>query len=278
MKREQEKLLSIGTLSKQTGVHIKSLRYYDRLGILKPAYVDPNSGYRYYNFHQIAIVDAIQFCVELGIPLKNFKDYLGESSHQLYYAKLVESGTALAEEKIRTIQNRLAELKRMRSEIIHSEAVIQSNDGICCQIPEINLWLMPCSDKEQHVSAQEFQNIMQGILKHGAKDGIKAGYYLGRLLYRQGEEQKLFSYVNVELPEDCTEIFSKYSNIVHLPAGEYFCRKGLEGDILHAEILFPEQFAQNQENIVLESELMLGDYNYLNPPYELRCLLSVSDA
>ena len=46
---KKENLLSIGALSKQTGVHIKSLRYYDSLGILRPAYVDPCSGYRYYS-------------------------------------------------------------------------------------------------------------------------------------------------------------------------------------------------------------------------------------
>lgn len=46
---KKENLLSIGALSKQTGVHIKSLRYYDSLGILRPAYVDSSSGYRYYS-------------------------------------------------------------------------------------------------------------------------------------------------------------------------------------------------------------------------------------
>ena len=67
---KKENLLSIGALSKQTGVHIKSLRYYDSLDILCPAYVDPGSGYRYYSLQQIPVVDAIQLCVDLDIPLK----------------------------------------------------------------------------------------------------------------------------------------------------------------------------------------------------------------
>lgn len=61
-------LLSIGDFSKVTGVGIKALRYYDEIGILTPAFIDSNSGYRYYSFHQKAVADAIQFCVELGIP------------------------------------------------------------------------------------------------------------------------------------------------------------------------------------------------------------------
>ena len=63
---KKDNLLSIGALSKQTGVHIKSLRYYDSLGILRPAYVDPSSGYRYYNLQQIPVVGAIQLCIDLG--------------------------------------------------------------------------------------------------------------------------------------------------------------------------------------------------------------------
>lgn len=77
MYMDKKNLLSIGELSKITRVHIKSLRYYDSLGILTPAFVDPDSGYRYYSFEQKALVDAIQFCVELGIPLKQFHEFAG---------------------------------------------------------------------------------------------------------------------------------------------------------------------------------------------------------
>lgn len=44
---DKQHLLTIGNLSKQTGVHVKSLRYYEQLGILIPAYTDPDTGYRF---------------------------------------------------------------------------------------------------------------------------------------------------------------------------------------------------------------------------------------
>lgn len=40
---DKQNLLTIGNLSKQTGVHVKSLRYYEQLGILLPAYTDPDT-------------------------------------------------------------------------------------------------------------------------------------------------------------------------------------------------------------------------------------------
>ena len=40
--------LSIGAVSKRKGVSIKSLRYYDRIGVLRPAYINKDTNYRYY--------------------------------------------------------------------------------------------------------------------------------------------------------------------------------------------------------------------------------------
>ena len=96
---KKKNFLSIGELSKITGVHIKALRYYDSLGILTPAYVDPDSGYRYYSFCQKAVVDAIQFCVELDIPLKDFHNYIDETAPWIHYQDLVEHGTAIVAKK-----------------------------------------------------------------------------------------------------------------------------------------------------------------------------------
>ena len=40
----KHELLSIGEVSRMKGVSPKSLRYYEQLGILTPAHVDPQSG------------------------------------------------------------------------------------------------------------------------------------------------------------------------------------------------------------------------------------------
>ena len=64
---DKQNLLTIGNLSKQTGVHVKSLRYYEQLGILLPAYTDPDTGYRYYTLSQIPVVDAIRACMKMQL-------------------------------------------------------------------------------------------------------------------------------------------------------------------------------------------------------------------
>ena len=71
------------------GVSPKSLRYYEQLGILTPARVDPQSGYRYYAMSQMIVVDVIITCIELGIPLKSLADYR-EPDGSLDIASLLE--------------------------------------------------------------------------------------------------------------------------------------------------------------------------------------------
>jgi DNA-binding transcriptional MerR regulator len=66
---QKSDFLSIGEMSKLTGAGIQALRYYERKNILKPAYTDPDSGYRYYSYEQLYFVQKIINCVNLDIPL-----------------------------------------------------------------------------------------------------------------------------------------------------------------------------------------------------------------
>lgn len=103
------KYLSIGKVSKQKNVSIKSLRYYDRIGILKPAFVNEQTNYRYYTQEQLYLLDAITLCIKLGIPLKDLNGYVENGSINLQ--KLLYDGKILAEEKIMEIHNCLEALQ-----------------------------------------------------------------------------------------------------------------------------------------------------------------------
>ena len=261
------KLLSIGELSKQTGVHIKSLRYYDHLGILRPVYVDPDSGYRYYDLHQIPVVDAIQLCIDLDIPLKRFTDYYTESSHQLHYAKLVEHGTALAREKISSIQARLESLEQMRAEIMRGELLLQSGSAEKCWVPAMDVWLVPCLDRN---TASNVSSQFHSVIRMVDNIGLKISYGAGILLRCRKDQQECFFYIGVEIPKGVRGL---PENIFHVPEGEYLCLKQEKSNIWDAANIFPEQFALDYEKIIIESELSLMDYDYVAPPYEIRCLL-----
>ncbi len=66
--------LSIGQMSKLKDVPIKTLRFYDEIGLFKPYEVDDITGYRNYTLEQIKKLDLILYLENIGIPLKEIKE------------------------------------------------------------------------------------------------------------------------------------------------------------------------------------------------------------
>lgn len=108
-------LLSIGEASKLKNVSIKALRYYEKIGIFKPAYIDPQSGYRYYSPAQLFDLDVILTCNELDIPLKHILDY--QTKHGTDLRKLLKEGAKIAELKIQRAQQSLIQINSCLEEI-----------------------------------------------------------------------------------------------------------------------------------------------------------------
>lgn len=69
---------SIGEISDITGITIKALRHYDAIGLLKPAYINPDSKYRYYSENQIAIITLIKDLKLIGMPLQEIKALIAD--------------------------------------------------------------------------------------------------------------------------------------------------------------------------------------------------------
>ncbi|MCR9144778.1 MAG: MerR family transcriptional regulator [bacterium] len=69
-------MYSIGEFSRLTRLSIKTLRFYDRQGLLKPAVVDSDSGYRYYQPTQTLVAGKIQYYRNCDLSLKDIAELL----------------------------------------------------------------------------------------------------------------------------------------------------------------------------------------------------------
>ncbi len=67
------KCLSIGEMATLNHISVQTLRYYDKIDLLKPVYVDQETNYRYYDIKQSAQLDMIQYMKSLGMSLKQIK-------------------------------------------------------------------------------------------------------------------------------------------------------------------------------------------------------------
>lgn len=75
-------MYSIGTFSKLTKTTIAALRFYDKEGLLKPAYTDSKSGYRYYLSSQLVTVQKILSLRQIDIPIEQIKIMINTNDEQ----------------------------------------------------------------------------------------------------------------------------------------------------------------------------------------------------
>jgi DNA-binding transcriptional MerR regulator len=68
--------MSIGRFSRLTGLTVKALRHYDELGLLPPAGVDPDTGYRSYSPAQVGRAEWIRTLRRLELPLDDISTLL----------------------------------------------------------------------------------------------------------------------------------------------------------------------------------------------------------
>src|SRR5258708_9424704 len=71
-------MFKISEFSQLSQVSVKTLRYYDQLGLLKPAHADSRTGYRYYTAEQLLRLNRILAFKELGFTLEQITRLLDE--------------------------------------------------------------------------------------------------------------------------------------------------------------------------------------------------------
>ena len=112
-------MLKIGDLSKLSQVSVKTLRYYDEVGLLNPSQVDRFTGYRYYSIEQIPRLNRILAFKDLGFSLEQIARLLDENLppaqiRGMLRLKQVEIQDQLEEEqaRLRRIEARLRQIEQ----------------------------------------------------------------------------------------------------------------------------------------------------------------------
>ena len=72
---KKDRYISIGEMAKINRTTVPTLRLYDSMGLLTPYYTDEETHYRYYDIKQNARFDMIQYMKELGMELKEIKEF-----------------------------------------------------------------------------------------------------------------------------------------------------------------------------------------------------------
>jgi len=106
---------TVKKLAKLSGVSIRTLHFYDEIGLLKPARYGDN-GYRYYEEEQLLLLQQVLFFRELGFQLNDIQRILGSDDFDKIQAlnshrHILKASLERTDKLLRTIDKTIAHLK-----------------------------------------------------------------------------------------------------------------------------------------------------------------------
>ena len=107
--KKNENLFSIGEVAKYQNISKQTLIFYDKVGLFRPAWVDPENGYRYYSASQLDYLDTILIMKQIGFSLQEIKD------HMQHYD--LDSSLAMLHRQLDVIDQKVAGLRMIRSRV-----------------------------------------------------------------------------------------------------------------------------------------------------------------
>ena len=262
MMSKRMKLLSIGDLSKLTGASIRSIRYYEKMNLLTPAYTAPDSGYRYYTFEQCYHVEMIMFCVELDIPLKELPTFVGAGDTMDYRAFLAH-GKQIAQNKLKALQNGLKLIDGIEKQMDLTEAYT-IGQVYTREVPEkffvCKSYNPPLNELDHVALVMLLLDVFQADYDNNemAEYGFMCEHSPAGVSY----------YAFTEVPKRLANKDTKC-----IPAATCLCRQDANPQIENARAVFGEKLAGIDSFIVIETEILTSKPKISKPLNELRIIV-----
>ncbi|MGX7265423.1 MerR family transcriptional regulator [Enterococcus crotali] len=116
-------MFRIGEFSKLSQVSIRMLRYYDDQGLLKPAKVDQQTGYRLYHVKQLSVLQKIVLLRDLKFSLAEIKELVHENEDTGYFRECLDKKYVQIESEIATEKKRLEKIRQTIKQIEYPQPV-----------------------------------------------------------------------------------------------------------------------------------------------------------
>ncbi|MFF0481552.1 MerR family transcriptional regulator [Streptomyces sp. NPDC004435] len=131
-------MFTIGDFARHGRVSVRMLRHYDAIGLLRPAHVDPYSGYRHYTADQLARLNRVIALKDLGFTLEQVGAILGDEIGAEELRGMLRLRQAELEAALEASRARLAQVgARLRA--IESEGRMSTQDVVVKKIPAVRV-------------------------------------------------------------------------------------------------------------------------------------------
>jgi len=131
-------MFSIGDFAAIGRVSVRMLRHYDAVGVLRPASVDPSSGYRYYHADQFRRLNRVIALKDLGFTLQQVRDILDDKVSVEELRGMLRMRRAQLEAQLSADAVRLASVEA-RLRIIEREGTMDTEDVVRKPVPPVRV-------------------------------------------------------------------------------------------------------------------------------------------
>ena len=261
-KFQKQELYSIGEISRATGIGIKSLKYYEDIDIISPVHIEKESGYRYYSLKQTYWLTLIQMAVDLGVPLKNLRQYLGEYE-EIDYKSFTDEMKVLVKERITELESGLQFIDAFNEDLELMTKHKKDIKPYVLNLTEKYFYITPCEVNSSPLSLRKKYGEMIKYLSKNNQQGMF--WDCGQLFLFEGDEIRRFAYV---------QISNGISGSILSPTGEYYCLQSPASQIENAQDIFKGVMDNSKYSLVIEMDIFANNSSYLNPGKELRIIQS----
>jgi DNA-binding transcriptional MerR regulator len=108
--------MRIGELAKESGFPIKTLRYYDEIGLIRPARRNPSSGFREYGNDALDMLTLVKAAKLAGLNLTQIKKILVAARN----GSACERVIPLLSEKLEEVEGAIQALQELRARLVNA--------------------------------------------------------------------------------------------------------------------------------------------------------------
>jgi len=267
---KKNNLLSIGDISKLTKASIQSLRYYEQIQLLEPTYVAPDSGYRYYSFDQKCLIEVIQICIELDIPLKKLTEFMGDNETVNFYDILLH-GKEIAEQKLESIKKGLKFIDELKNNVDATNEFQTRGNFYSREMPKKFFCVLLFKGAIKDINPFE---IVKTVLKlHYDIEDYAEMFHFGLVdigVLSVYNSSKASHFMFTELPKHIAK--KTEANVKVIPAGTYLCTQSEEKQIDRAPEIFSEYLKGKNSFLAIETDIFTKIYKTNKLVHELRVI------
>lgn len=233
-------LLSIGKMAELNHTTIATLRLYDKEGLLKPTYTDPETGYRYYDIQKNARLDMIQYMKELGMSLSEIRS--------VFESKDLARIESILSEKNEQIYREISELKIQQNAVERSIRALERyrkspvRGTISLEfIDRRYIWAIPCPVNFYEGSLADYEDCLTELRNALIRNQIPEihTYSTGTSIRQTDFESRTFTADRIFIMDDYA-LYKSRKDLAILDAGMYACiyADSYDDEVSYADRLF----------------------------------------